>query len=142
MQWCTLPYCYEVITPEQILLVNVTKPKGEDQNLKNVSWKSNKWWELLVNSSDISWPTNIYAMSFVHIIQIDVKQNDQSYFLRYGHSQSHCFITDDGVKFYHDCKWFEDMVYLYAFYPAWIFSALVELDSVIFDFNNKVLNSK
>ena len=104
IQWCTLPYFYEVITPEQILLVNITKPKSEDQNLKNVSGKSNKRWKLLVNSSDISWPTNIYAMSFVHIIQIDVKQNDQRYFLHYGYSQSHCFTTDDGVKFYHDCR--------------------------------------
>ena len=84
--------------------MNITKPKSEDQNLKNVSGKSNKRWKLLVNSSDISWPTNIYAMSFVHIIQIDVKQNDQRYFLHYGYSQSHCFTTDDGVKFYHDCR--------------------------------------
>ena len=82
-------------------------------------------------------------LSLLYILfKIDVEQNDQSYFLRHGHSQSHCFITNDSVKFYHDCKRFEDMVYLYAFYPAWIFSALVELDSAIFDFNNKVLNSK
>ena len=136
--WYTLPYLYEAITPEQILLVNIPKPKSEDQNLKNVSWKSNKWWELLVDSSNIFWPTNIYAMPFVRIVQIDVKQNDKSYFLRYGHSQSHCFITDDSGKFYHDCVWFEDVVYLYAFYSAWIFSPLVKLDFIIFDFYNKV----
>ena len=129
---------YEVITPEQILLVNITKPKSEDQNLKNVSWKSNKWWKLLVNSSDISWPTNIYAMSFVRNIQIDVKQNDKSYFLHHGRSQSHCFITDDSIKFYHDCLWFEDVVYLFAFSSAWIFDALVKLYFVIFDFSTKV----
>ena len=92
----------------------------------------------MVDISDFYWPTNIYAMSFVRNIQIDVKQNDKSYFLHYGRSQSHCFITDDSIKFYDDCLWFEDAVYLYAFYSAWIFSALVELDSINFDFSNKV----
>ena len=92
----------------------------------------------MVDSSDIFWSTNIHAMSFVCIIQIDVKQNDKSYFLCYGHSQSHCFITDDRGKFYHDCKLFEDVVYLYAFYSARIFSPLVELDFIIFDFYDEV----
>ena len=113
-------------------------PKERRKNLKNVSWKSTKWWKLLVDISDFHWYTNINAMPFVHTIQIDDKQNDKSYFLHHGHSKSHCFITDDGIKFYHDCLWFEDVVYLYAFSSARIYFGLVKLCSVIFDFSNKV----
>ena len=129
---------HELITWEQVFWVNCTYPKREGKNLKNVSWKSTKWWKLLVDISDFHWYTNIDAMPFVCNIQIDDKQNDKSYFLRHGHSQSHCFITDDVIKFYHDRLWFEDVVHLCVFSSTWTYFALVKLYSVIFDFSNKV----
>ena len=62
------------------------------------------FWTLLDHPDHCARPTNITDMPVVHFTEINFEQNHQSGFLHHGHPQYHCFVTYDGVKFYHDTK--------------------------------------